>query len=348
MRKGVLQFVALIAVAMGAGPAGSAIWQWSKTAGTNASADPTINWAEGMSPSSVNDSARAMMARVAEWRDDISGALTTGGTATAYTLTSNEGLNSVPTTGQLIAATMHATNGVSPTLTIDGGTTYPIQSSTGTAVAAGTLVSGSPYTFTFNGSAWLLRNFFGSPYGVPLGAMLPTTDPTAPNGNFVLPAGQCISRTAYAAYFAKVGTTYGSCDGVTTFGVPDMRGRVPVGLDNLNGVAAGRVTGTSAVPNGNTAGFTAGTQTTTLTTGNLPAYTPTGSVASSFVGVVASNYQGVASGGSFSAISNTSGGSAAVNGVVTSSFSGNSQGGTSAPFIIMQPSLGVYYILRIF
>ena len=41
-----------------------AFWSWSKTAASNATADATINWAEGQSPSSVNDPARA-----AEWRD---------------------------------------------------------------------------------------------------------------------------------------------------------------------------------------------------------------------------------------------------------------------------------------
>src|SRR4051794_8193222 len=63
-------------------------WKWSRAANSNASADASINWAEGQPPSSVNDSARAMMAAAAKFRDDISGAITTGGTATAYTVTS--------------------------------------------------------------------------------------------------------------------------------------------------------------------------------------------------------------------------------------------------------------------
>jgi len=53
------------------------------------------NWAEGQSPSSVNDSARAMMARAAEWRDDVSGTIATGGTSTAYTATSNQGFDTL-------------------------------------------------------------------------------------------------------------------------------------------------------------------------------------------------------------------------------------------------------------
>lgn len=44
-----------------------ALYQWSTTAASNATADPSINWQEGQAPSTVNDSARAMMAAVATW-----------------------------------------------------------------------------------------------------------------------------------------------------------------------------------------------------------------------------------------------------------------------------------------
>lgn len=102
------------------------------------------------------------MARVAEWRDDSSGSLTTAGTSTAYTLTTNEGLNTpTPTTGQLIAFMPHVANGASPTLAVDGGSNYPIQQSPGVAVAASFLVLGSPYTAMFDGAAWILRDVPG-------------------------------------------------------------------------------------------------------------------------------------------------------------------------------------------
>ena len=68
---------------------------WSQTAASNATADSNVNWAEGMAPSQVNDSARAQMASVAKWRDDLSGALVTGGTSAAYTLTSNQSFSSL-------------------------------------------------------------------------------------------------------------------------------------------------------------------------------------------------------------------------------------------------------------
>lgn len=41
--------------------------------------------------------------------------------------------------------------------------------------------------------------------------------------------GQTVSRTTYAALFAVVGTTYGVGDGSTTFGLPDLQGKFPIG-----------------------------------------------------------------------------------------------------------------------
>lgn len=255
-----------------------AMYQWSKTAASNATADATINWAEGMSPSSVNDSARAMMARLAEYRDDISGLLTTGGSSIAYTVTTNQGLASTPNDGQLLAITVHTTNGVAPTLQADGGTAYPIQSSSGTGVAASSLVSGSPYTLRFStgNSAWMLRNFYGNPFNVPLGAVLDYVGATAPNSNFVLAFGQCISRTTYSAFFALVSTTYGVCDGTTTFGVPDFRGYVVAGKDDMGGSAANRITNGGSGIAGTSLGATGGSQNQTISQGQLPNITLSG------------------------------------------------------------------------
>lgn len=236
------QIAALIMIAAGAQPAYSAFWQWSKTAATNATADPTINWAEGMSPSSVNDSARAMMARAAEYRDDISGALTLGGTSTVYTLTTNQGLNATPTTGQMIAFKPNVTNGSAATLTTDGGTAWPLQSTAGTALPSGSILAGTPYRASFSGTAWVLEGGYGNPYAVPLGGLLASTIGTAPNSNFILPAGQCISTTTYATYWVAMGSpASGACAG-GEFAVIDMRGRLPLALDNLNGTAANRYT----------------------------------------------------------------------------------------------------------
>lgn len=51
---------------------------------------------------------------------------------------------------------------------------------------------------------------------------------TAPYG-YLLCDGSAVSRTTYAALFNIISTTYGSGDGSTTFNVPDLRQRFPLG-----------------------------------------------------------------------------------------------------------------------
>jgi hypothetical protein len=122
---------------------------WSRTAGSNATADSSINWAEGQSPSSVNDSARAMMARIAEWRDDLGG-LTTTGSATAYSVSTNRGFASAAAMDKAIITIIpHTTNGVDPTLSVDGLATRQIRTATGVNVPLGAMVAGTPYALVY-------------------------------------------------------------------------------------------------------------------------------------------------------------------------------------------------------
>lgn len=65
----------------------------------------------------------------------------------------------------------------------------------------------------------------------PVGVINPFGGANAPEG-WLLCNGQAISRTDYADLFAAIGTAYGSGDGSTTFNVPDMRGKVPVGFNS--------------------------------------------------------------------------------------------------------------------
>lgn len=51
----------------------------------------------------------------------------------------------------------------------------------------------------------------------------------APTG-FLICDGSAISRSTYADLFSVIGTTYGVGDGSTTFNLPDMSGRVPIGV----------------------------------------------------------------------------------------------------------------------
>jgi len=62
------------------------------------------------------------------------------------------------------------------------------------------------------------------------GFVNPFAGSAAPTG-WLLCDGSAVSRTTYANLFTVVGTTYGAGDGSTTFNLPNLKGRFPVGLD---------------------------------------------------------------------------------------------------------------------
>lgn len=107
--------------------------------------------------------------------------------------------------------------------------------------------------------------------GLPAGVVAPFAGATAPTG-WLLCYGQAVSRTTYAALFAAIGTIYGTGDGTTTFNLPDLRGRVAAGKDNMGGSAANRLTTAGAGIDGTTIGSAGGAQTNTLTTSHMPAH----------------------------------------------------------------------------
>ena len=322
-------------------------YNWSKTAASNATADSTVNWAEGMAPSAVNDSGRAMMASTAAFRDDISGAITTGGTSTAYTVTSYQVFNSLANmNGQMIAFTPHATNGATVTLNVDGLGAKPLRPSPGVELVAGVLIQGTPYVALYNNSdaVWYLQGGYVNPYNIPIGASLEFWGTTAPNSAFVFMYGQAISRTTYSVLFGLMSTTFGVGDGSTTFNLPDVRGRVVAGKDDMGGSSANRLTAADDGLNGDTLGATGGGETQTLVTANLPAYTPAGSVSTSLsapsAGTVWSSGAGVlaiSGGAQYSVTAMTA----------TSTFTGTAQGGTSTAFGVIQPTIVANKLLRI-
>ena len=103
----------------------------------------------------------------------------------------------------------------------------------------------------------------------PAGVVLPFAGSTAPTG-WLLCFGQAVSRTTYAALFTALGTSYGAGDGSTTFALPDLRGRIPGGKDNMGGSAASRLTTAGSGVDGTTLGAAGGAQTHTLTNAQLP------------------------------------------------------------------------------
>lgn len=90
-----------------------------------------------------------------------------------------------------------------------------------------TLINKTLTSPTFTGTLTLPVN---GPGLVPVGTVISTALSATISG-WLLCDGSNVSRTTYADLFAAIGTTYGSGDGSTTFGVPNLKGRIPVGRD---------------------------------------------------------------------------------------------------------------------
>src|SRR5690606_38844077 len=82
--------------------------------------------------------------------------------------------------------------------------------------------------------------------------VLPFAGAVAPGG-YLLADGTAVSRTTFARLFAAIGTTFGAGDGATTFNLPDMRQRFPLGkaasgTGNVLGQTGGAIDHTHAGP----------------------------------------------------------------------------------------------------
>jgi len=174
-------------------------------------------------------------------------------------------------------------------------------------------------------------------YIMPAGSVIPYAGTSAPTG-FLFCDGSAVSRTTYAALFGVIGTEYGSGDGSSTFNLPDLRGRVVAGKDDMGGSAAGQLTNQSGGVDGDDLGAKGGSETQALTEANLPAHTHTFSDTDSItVGTLVSG-DSVNRGGSGQLFSNNS---------VTVSISGTTSSvGSDSAHNNVQPTIILQYIIR--
>lgn len=328
------------------------LWTWSRTsAGANGGADPGINFLENQAPSSLNDSARALMQATAQYRDDVAGGTVTTGASQAYSLTTFSNFTSAAAlANQQVGFTPHVTNGATVTISIDSVANIPLRSSPGVELPAGVLIAGTPYVCTYNASdsALYLHGFYGAnPALVPIGGLVDYVGATVPSSTWAIPNGQAISRTAYATLFALVGTTYGVGDGSTTFNVPDLTGRVSA----MKEASATRLTSSWFGGNSTVLGATGFAEKNALSaTNQLPQFTPAGSVALNCGGPGAI---AVENGQSPTTESNGGGAGfnvylAAVYASLTAAFTGTPVGSaTPASFATGQPTIIVQKLLRV-
>jgi microcystin-dependent protein len=88
------------------------------------------------------------------------------------------------------------------------------------------------------GSTWLIIGAIrDSGGGLPPGSIQMFAASTPPTG-WLLCDGSAVSRTTYARLFAAIGTTWGVGDGSSTFNLPDLQGRTPVGVGAGSGLTS--------------------------------------------------------------------------------------------------------------
>lgn len=176
--------------------------------------------------------------------------------------------------------------------------------------------------------------------GVPPGVGFEWYGANLPAGGYLWQDGAAVSRTTYAALYAVIGTTYGTGDGSTTFNLPDSRGRVVAGKDNMGGTAANRLTTAGGGVNGAALGASGGSQTHTLTAAQIPAHThPVTDPTHSHGGT----YTGGGAGGNFGVGDNGVTGSTAA--ASTGISVGNNTGGGGAHPIV-QPTLVANKVIK--
>lgn len=71
----------------------------------------------------------------------------------------------------------------------------------------------------------------------PAGIVMPFAGSVAPDG-WLLCDGSAVSRSTYSDLFEVIGTTYGDGDGSTTFNVPDLSGRVVIGVSESHALGS--------------------------------------------------------------------------------------------------------------
>ena len=106
---------------------------------------------------------------------------------------------------------------------------------------------------------------------VPSGSIIAFGGAAAPDAGWLLCDGSNVSRTTYARLFAAISTAYGTGDGSSTFGLPDLRDRVLLGKGTNNstlGTETGSAAASSVITNATNSTGTATSGSTTASTNN--------------------------------------------------------------------------------
>jgi hypothetical protein len=243
--------------ASGVGLTVASVYDWSTTAASNSNADPGINWAEGMLPSAVNDSARATMAAIAAFLRDA--AVVTGGAGNAYTATYTQAMRSW--SPGYFSFVPNRDNTGAATISRDGLAPKPLRAQSGQALVSGQLRNGSLYIVSYStaGDEVLISGRLGVS-NAELTPMAAGTVKANISGSVAQPGDTTLAAFFGAAPAGSIPSTAFGSSGLAnevrafnasscpsgwqaadgTSGSPDLRGVVVRGLDNGRGLDGGR------------------------------------------------------------------------------------------------------------
>ncbi len=193
--------------------------------------------------------------------------------------------------GQTVVFKANTVNTGACTLNVNSLGAKTIKKGATSDLEDGDIQAGETVTVVYDGTNFILINTESG--ATPPGTVAMFGASSAPAG-WLLCDGSAVSRSTYAALFAIISTTYGSGNGTTTFNLPDIKGRVPVGFD-------------SGQTEFDALGETGGAKTHTLSLGEIPAHThvvsntqdnaPSGGSGQKWTGSTGSIQSGSAGGG---------------------------------------------------
>jgi hypothetical protein len=114
-----------------------------------------------------------------------------------------------------------------PNVSSTGVCTLSINGLTAITISQASLTANQPVMLLYDATDGIFIMAGGSA-GAPVGGIMPYGGATAPLG-WLLCQGQAVSRTTYSSLFAVLGTAYGAGDGSTTFNLPNLQQRFPLG-----------------------------------------------------------------------------------------------------------------------
>lgn len=136
------------------------VYTWDPLADNNNQPAPD-GFPEGMTPSSVNNAAREIMAAVSRLHRDLSGSILSTGTATAYAISVNQNVATLAV-GHTFAFRAHVDNDAGAvTINVNGlGATALIGGADSAELPARTLREGGVYTIAHNGTEFVIEATF--------------------------------------------------------------------------------------------------------------------------------------------------------------------------------------------